>query len=74
MSKLVIKDDNIGIVDLVVKAGFASSTSEARRLISQNAVSIGGSRITDVKKNVFPDGNGKVLKVGKRKFCRVLKG
>jgi tyrosyl-tRNA synthetase len=61
----------VNIVDLIIEVGFASSTSGARRLIDQNAVSIDGGKISDVKAGVTPALGGSVLKVGKRKFCRI---
>jgi len=62
----------MNITDLVKAAGFAPSGSEARRLVQHGAVSIDGERVTDVKKKVGLDADGKVLKVGKRKFGRVF--
>ncbi|MEI8207300.1 MAG: tyrosine--tRNA ligase [Kiritimatiellales bacterium] len=60
----------IGVIDLVVKAGFAASTSEARRLIQQGGVRINDEQISDVKAVIAPI-NGMILKVGKRKFARI---
>ncbi len=68
-----IEQDKIGIVDLMRETGFAASGSEARRLIAQNAVSIDGEKIRDEKARITPDKKGKILKVGKRKFGRILK-
>jgi len=61
----------IGIIELVTKAGFAKSNSEARRLIQQNAVSIDERKITDIDAVVSP-GSGAVLRVGKRRFARLV--
>lgn len=68
-----IGKDTIGIIDLIKVCDFSSSSSEARRLISQNAVTIDGERICDSKADIKLDSEGKVLKVGKRKFGRVYK-
>lgn len=59
------------ILDIVVKSGGASSRAEARRLLQQGAVDIGGKIIKEfgMKLNV-PDGT--VLKVGKRKFYKIV--
>jgi len=71
---IYIEEDKIGIVDLIVdRAGFASSRSDARRLVLQNAVSVDGEKMTDVNAYFTPAKEGNILKVGKRKFCRVVK-
>ncbi len=62
----------LGIVNLVVGAGLASSRGEAKRLIRQGAVSIDGKKITAVEQEVDPN-HGQVLKVGKRRFARLVK-
>jgi tyrosyl-tRNA synthetase len=64
-------DSEIGIIDLVVKAGFAPSNSEARRLIQQGGVRINDEQISDVKAVITPAA-GMILKVGKRKFARIV--
>lgn len=71
MAEIFINKELINIIDLVRKAGFASSTNEARRLVEQKAVSIEGERITDTKYDVRVGKEGLVLKVGKRKFARI---
>ncbi len=61
----------INIVELVVTAGFAKSKSEARRLVQQNAVSIDDAKISDIDTEVEP-ATGAVLKVGKRRFGKIV--
>ncbi|MCB2214882.1 tyrosine--tRNA ligase [Desulfofustis glycolicus] len=56
---------------LLADAGLVSSTSEGRRMIDQSAVSIDGEKITDSGCTVAPSGT-KIVKVGKRRFCRVV--
>ena len=51
---------------------FASSGSEARRFIQQGGVSLDGEKITDIKIEVEGSAEGKVLKVGKRKWGRLI--
>ena len=65
-----LKDGKVWIVRLVRKAGFASSNSEARRLIRQGGVSIDGQTVADENAELELSG-GEVLKVGKRRFARV---
>jgi len=70
MDEIRVESAEIGIVDLVVTAGFAKSKGEARRLITQNAVSIDDARITDPHAKATLE-SGQVLKVGKRRFGRI---
>jgi len=64
--------NEIGLIDLIVKVNFASSNGEARRLITQGGVSIDGKKITDFRKIIKLD-KDQILKVGKRKFIKLLK-
>ncbi len=69
--KTVQSREPVWLVQLLVDAGLVSSTSEGRRMIKQNAVSLGGSKISDMNLNVEPEGEV-LLRVGKRRFCRVI--
>ena len=51
----------------------APSNNEARRLIQGGGVSIDGEKIADVNALYEPKESA-VLKVGKRKFVRLVKG
>jgi tyrosyl-tRNA synthetase len=58
---------------LILAAGLASSRQEAKRLIEQGAVTVNGERASgDDTLEVRP--GGLVLKVGKRRFARVVAG
>jgi len=70
MPEVAVPAGPVGLVELIVAAGFAASNSEARRLIRQNAVSIDGEKISDVKARVAPK-DGQILRVGKRRFGRI---
>lgn len=61
----------IGIIDLIVKVDFAPSNGEARRLVQQGGVSLDGEKISDLKTVIKLDAE-KILKVGKRKFIKLL--
>lgn len=64
---------DIVLVDLLVTYGLASSKSDARRLISQGAVKIGGKKMMDINYTVpFPKKES-ILQVGKRKFRKIVK-
>jgi tyrosyl-tRNA synthetase len=58
------------LVDVIKEAKLAVSSSEATRLIKQGGVSINGEKVTD-EKEVVKLGEF-VLKVGKRKFAKIL--
>ena len=55
----------------VIRAAFSGSGSEARRLVAQGAVTLDGRRVTDLE---VPrsDVVGKILRVGKRRFVRLV--
>lgn len=66
------KDDgDIWLPKLLVEAGLTGSTSEARRLIKQQAVSLDEEKIVDTEFSVQPQGEV-LIKVGKRRFARVI--
>ncbi|MGD8780144.1 MAG: tyrosine--tRNA ligase [Ignavibacteria bacterium] len=60
-----------GIVDLVVETKLAPSNSEARRLVQQGGVSINSKKISDFKETIKLE-NEMILKVGKRKFLKII--
>jgi tyrosyl-tRNA synthetase len=63
--------NDIGILDLILKVNFAESKGEARRLVSQGGVTIDGEKISDINALISID-KPKVLKVGKRKFIKII--
>jgi len=67
-----IDTETVNILDLILKVNFAPSRSEARRLVLQGGVSIDGDKINDFKKEIKIQ-NGMILKVGKRKFAKLVK-
>ena len=58
------------IIDVLLDSKLVESKAEAKRLLSQNAVTLDGAKITD------PDFQIKegILKVGKHKFLKIKKG
>ncbi|MBL6965631.1 MAG: tyrosine--tRNA ligase [Anaerolineales bacterium] len=58
------------VLDVLTDSGLVSSRGEGRRMVQQNAVSLDGEKLTDALAE-FP-GSG-VLRVGRRKFIRVVK-
>jgi tyrosyl-tRNA synthetase len=63
--------DPIALPQLLVDADLVKSTSEARRMIKQSAVSIDGEKVTDMKMEIQPQGE-MLIKVGKRRFSKVI--
>ncbi|MDA2924408.1 tyrosine--tRNA ligase [Acidobacteria bacterium AH-259-L09] len=62
----------ISLADLIVQVDFSSSKSDARRLIRQGGVSIGGEKIEDPAHQIDPNQESDfVLRVGRRKFGRI---
>ena len=65
--------DGIGILDIIIKAGFAATKNEARRALTQGGVTVNGDKVEDPKtiyeKKDFADF---VLKKGKKKFVKVV--
>ena len=59
------------LVNIIADSGLLKSKSEARRMIKQSAVKIDGEAIKDIQHKVLM-GHSFVLKVGKRKFLRVV--
>ncbi|HOK00828.1 MAG TPA: tyrosine--tRNA ligase [Candidatus Pacearchaeota archaeon] len=68
--EIKINEKNIPFLDLLVKTGLASSKSEAKRLILQNAVKIDNKVLNDWKKNIEIK-KGMIIQVGKRKFIKI---
>jgi len=58
------------VCELMKQLQFASSTTEARRLLGQGAVKVDGQTITDPNFRFVP-GEHKVLEVGKRRVARI---
>ncbi|MEI7836110.1 MAG: tyrosine--tRNA ligase, partial [Planctomycetota bacterium] len=71
MPDILIPSGPLPIVDLITLAKFADSRGEARRLIQQNAVSLDDQKISDIAATVTP-APGQILRVGKRRFGRIV--
>lgn len=69
---IAVDTSTIGILRLLTETSLAASNSEARRLIEQGGVTVDGNRITD-HTAVIRLTRGVIVKVGKRKFLKVLR-
>ena len=72
--EVAVPEPRLGIVDLVRRAGLAASNGEARRLIQQNAVSLDGDKVSDPFAEIDLAAAPLVLKVGKRRYARIVAG
>ena len=65
-------DSDSVLIDVLVSEALVSSKGEAKRLIGQNAVKVNGE-ICDDPSHILKKGSGEsIIKVGKRRFLRVL--
>jgi tyrosyl-tRNA synthetase len=67
----VLKSEKL-LVDIIADANLTSSRGEARRLIKQNAVRINKTTIIDINYMLKPETNAIVIKVGKRRFLKII--
>ncbi len=61
------------VVDLLMRAGLAPTKSEARRLVQQGGVALDGETVSGIEA-VIQVREPAVLKVGKRRFVRLMPG
>ena len=60
------------LAELLVKSSNASSMGDARRKIEQGGVSVVDEKITDAQKIIDKEFNGKVFKIGKLGFVKII--
>ena len=63
--------ERVVILSMMCDSKLISSKREARRLIEQGAVTVDGEKITSITEEIFLE-TPVVLKVGKRKFLRIM--
>ena len=59
------------LIDLMFENNLTDSKSNARRLIEQGGISINGKKLTDIN-FIFNNEGVYIIKVGKKKFLRVI--
>ncbi|MEO0073896.1 MAG: tyrosine--tRNA ligase [candidate division WOR-3 bacterium] len=72
--EFVIPSSGMAIVELLVRAGLFSSKSEAKRKLQEGAVYLDDRRVQDAALVVEVGDTPLVLKAGKRRFCRLVRG
>lgn len=60
------------IIEFMVTEKLASSKSDARRKIEQGGVELDGEKVTDWQMELNESHNGKILKVGKKDFVKIV--
>jgi tyrosyl-tRNA synthetase len=72
MPEVDIRLDRPWICSVLKEASMVQSTSEAKRLVAQGAVSIDEQKVSDPELVLAP--GAYIIKVGKRRFARVTIG
>lgn len=69
-----LKDGVIDIQAVLVKAGMATSRSDARRSVEGGGVTVDGEKVTDLFMSFKPEdiGDGRVIKKGKKTFKKII--
>ena len=69
-----LRDGTIDIMQILVKCGFASSRSDARRTVEGGGVSVDGDKVSDLKYALSPSdfGEGRVIKKGKKNYKKIV--
>jgi tyrosyl-tRNA synthetase len=68
--ELTLRDAEISPVDLIILSGVAESKSEAKRLIEQGALEVGGRIERDIHATILAQ-DGEVVRIGKKYFARL---
>ncbi len=73
MPEILVENEDLMLAKLIADNGMAKSGGEARRLISQGAVTIDGEKVSDPTARLVLNKPESILKVGKRRFARLKK-
>ena len=66
-----IEENNINICELLLRVGFASSKSEAKRMIAGNGVKINSQVVTDINR-IIEMKDEIILQFGKNRFIKIV--
>ena len=74
ISAALFEGEGVGLAKIIVEAGLAKSTSDARRLVQGNAVSIDDVKVNDVNKRYLAGElpTKFILKTGKKNFKQIV--
>ena len=62
----------INLVDILLSEKLIASKGEGKRLINQNAVKVDGKVCGDINQTISPSNEDIIVKVGKRRFLRIV--
>lgn len=68
--RILNNDNNVDILKIMIDEKFCESKNEGKRLINSGAVKINGKRVNSLERITI--NNGDILKVGKRKFLKLI--
>ena len=71
MPEFILSSEEL-IVNVIANSGLLESKGAVRRMIKQGAVKLDGETITDIQASIKPQ-KEQILKVGKRRFLKVIK-
>jgi len=71
---VMLNEKSLPLLDLIFATKTISSRSEAKRLISQKAVEVGGKIILNPLEEIGIDKKGVIIKIGKKVFVKVFRG
>ena len=65
-------DSDVGLLELLTEEGLVASKGEGKRLLNQNAIKINGQVCNDINFVISSSEKEFVIKVGKRRFLKVI--
>ncbi len=65
-------DSDVGLLELITEEGLVASKGEGKRLLNQNAIKINGQVCNDINFVISSSEEEFVIKVGKRRFLKVI--
>ena len=65
-------DSDVGLLELITEEGLVASKGEGKRLLNQNAIKINGQVCNDINFVISSSEEEFVVKVGKRRFLKVI--
>jgi tyrosyl-tRNA synthetase len=71
MQTVISKQNLLPLLDLVFLTKAVTSRSEAKRLIYEKAIEVGGRKYTDPSEEIQISSSGVIIRIGKKKFIKV---
>lgn len=67
----------IGVLELFARSGLCSSRGEARRLVQQGGARVNDEKVSDIEQNIDASRLGEdgiILRAGKKRYARIVRG